>query len=257
MALEKVVYEDKKTVISAKNLNDIQDAVIDLEEKIAESNEIFSRKMERGAEEYTDFPELIVGKVYTVRWDGADYACMCRDSGDGDTTYLGSLSGIVDERIEPFYIGYSHKYTTLIGAADGEPGHTVTIYDGYPSYYRYMILNLGTPVIEGELAFTSNFCNTDLDFRALEVGKIYRVKWGAWFYDCVLKQKTVTDGTVDTVYMLGNDSLSANEMASGTGEPFYFHGWYTGTNAEQIVLRRLYKHTKAAETIPYGIYEKP
>ena len=31
MALEKVVYEDKKTVISAKNLNDIQDAIIDLE----------------------------------------------------------------------------------------------------------------------------------------------------------------------------------------------------------------------------------
>ena len=244
MALEKVVYEDKKTVISAKNLNDIQDAVIDLEEKITESGEIFSRKMESGAEEYTDFPELIVGKVYTVRWDGADYACMCRDSGDGDTIYLGSLSGIEDERIEPFYIGYSHKYTTLIGAADGEPGHTVTIYDGYPSYYRYMMLNLGTPVIEGELAFTGKTINLDLNLSTLEVGKTYRVKWGAWFYDCVFGMR---DGD-GVYYFLGNDGRE------GHGEAFLFEQWRGGSN---IYWNRVAKDNDVAETIPYGIYEKP
>lgn len=36
MALEKVTYTQKKTVITAKNLNDIQDAVIDNENAIKE-----------------------------------------------------------------------------------------------------------------------------------------------------------------------------------------------------------------------------
>ena len=40
MALEKVEYTDKKTVVSAKNMNDIQDAIIALENK-DESNDTF------------------------------------------------------------------------------------------------------------------------------------------------------------------------------------------------------------------------
>ena len=34
MALEKVTYENERTVINAKNLNDIQDAIIALEDKV-------------------------------------------------------------------------------------------------------------------------------------------------------------------------------------------------------------------------------
>ena len=35
MALEKVTYEDNKTVITAKNLNDIQDALIAAQQELA------------------------------------------------------------------------------------------------------------------------------------------------------------------------------------------------------------------------------
>ena len=39
MALEKVNYEDKKTLITAKNLNDIQDAVIANQQAVEELQE--------------------------------------------------------------------------------------------------------------------------------------------------------------------------------------------------------------------------
>lgn len=38
MALDKVVYTDRQTPIVAKNLNDIQDAIIALQNKIDELN---------------------------------------------------------------------------------------------------------------------------------------------------------------------------------------------------------------------------
>ena len=36
MSLNKVTYKDKQTVITAKNLNDIQDAIINLEDVITD-----------------------------------------------------------------------------------------------------------------------------------------------------------------------------------------------------------------------------
>lgn len=247
MALEKVVYEDKKTVISAKNLNDIQDAVKALE---AKSNEIFSHRMETAGDSVPNLPELIAGKVYTVRWDGADYACMCRDG--GGFTYLGSGCLVDDERIEPFLIYYIPGDENVIFSADGEAGHVVTISEGYPSYYRYMMLGLGTPVIEGDLAFNGAYMDFALDLSTLEIGKTYRVKWGASVYDCVMT------GNPGFYYYLGNRALENGGEGNGTGEPFVFYQYGNTSGSTYTKLyNRVGKWLTNAETIPYGIYEKP
>jgi hypothetical protein len=248
LALQKVEYKGRKTVISEENLNEIQDAIIALEAR--QRTGIFTHTQINEVDEFTDMPELVAGKIYTVNYDGADYVCMCRKSDYG--TYLGNWSQVMNEYNEPFLIGYvapDNEYSIVF---DGKRGVTFAISEGYVGGYRYTYL--GEPIASGELAFNNYYAGSPIDLSKLTVGKTYLVKWCGVLYECVLEKETGNDGVPYTTYRLGNDRLfNEGDGIGGTGEPFYFFTWYTGNS---LLTNNVYKACSAAETLPFGVYEK-
>ena len=104
MALEKVNYEDKKTVISAKNLNDIQDAVIALEKNksgITDEGKGLVLSLIRNAA-YTADMSAIFAQLEAL-WGGSG-------EGGGDT---GGDSGGNEPDI-PDVPEHTHSYTSAV-----------------------------------------------------------------------------------------------------------------------------------------------
>lgn len=201
------------------------------------------------------FP-LVTGEMYTVVWDGVEYACTAKDSQEyadlggvciGNETITNNDDGYTDTG-EPFRIIYSLQMNmNVISTKETAETHTVAIYYGKDWPNGYLAYNL-TVQCSPDGAVENAYSGSLVVPAIIAAGNQYTVVWDGESYVCAASAVQIYGA--DAI-CLGNKSII--EDADDTGEPFCY--LYVPSFGMGIV-NTLSKETEHVVSVYDGVLEE-